>query len=204
MGQKKDIGKLFENRLVDTKNNLSKNLWEKINNSLDTEKRRKKRILFYWITGLGLTVLFGLFLVFSSGLFLNPNTRTPENSTLLTDQPFSPSEKENDQKPNENILKDSLRDIKLNSEKLSEVITNQDDSTVAEINNSKKMKIEKRSSKDKSVDETFTVSKKYYYYNSQDGKQLITTNKKEIDSLVSDRHKPLDSLVTKKADSLGQ
>lgn len=204
MGQKEDIGKLFEDRLVDTKNNPSKNLWEKINNSLDAEKRKKKKILFYWIAGLGLTVLFGLFLGFGNVGFLNPNTQSPEKSTLLTDQPFSSSEKESNQKLNENILKDSLNHIQLNSENLSEVIINQDDSIVTEVGTSSRIKIQKKSTKDKSVDETYTVSKKYYYYNSQDGKQIITTNKKEIDSLVSDRQEPLDSLGIKKTDSLGQ
>ena len=66
------------------------------------------------------------------------------------------------------------------------------------------MKVKNNSSDKTSVDETFTVSKKYYYYNSKDGKQLVTTNKKDIDSIIAEAYKNIDTTTVKREDSFKQ
>ena len=47
MGNKQDIGKLFEKKLGAGGKIPKESLWEKINTTLDEEKRKRRRILFY-------------------------------------------------------------------------------------------------------------------------------------------------------------
>ena len=202
MGNKKDIGKLFETKL-NAGNKIPKDsLWEKINLSLDEEKRKRKRILFYWWLGGGISVLFGLYLLFGGGNFLNPNTQIPLEQDSSEQNSFSNSEKENLETTFNILEEDSLKFKNKGEENLSK-IENTNESGI--VNNSEKTskttsekKIQKGSQKRKSIDETYTVSEKYYYYNSKDGMQIITTNKNEIDSLVSKQYKSLDSTTIKK------
>jgi hypothetical protein len=205
MGQKKDIGKLFATRLSEGKQIPKESLWEKINTSLDEEKRKRKRLLIYWWLGGGISVLVGLFLLFGAGNFLNQNSETPSENNYLEQNSFSNSEKENTETTINISEKDSLQFKDNAEEKLSKIENINESKT---LNNpetlSKKTsekKIQKGSSKGKSIDETYTVSKKYYYYNSKDGKQMVTSNKDEIDSLVSQQYKSLDTTATKKIES---
>ena len=101
--------------------------------------------------------------------------------------------------------KDSLLFRDNDEEKLLRITTSKEDSIiktkiVSEINS--KTESKNPSSKKKNIDETYKVSKKYYYYNSKDGKQLVTENKKTIDSLILEATKTLDSTTTEKTDSL--
>lgn len=201
MGQKKDIGTLFKNKLNDAKITPKNSLWDKINTSLDEEKRKRKRILFYWWLGSGISVLLGLFLLFGTGIFLNQNSQIPLENNPLEQKPLLTSDKEHNDETIK-ILKDSLKFKNNDDEKLSKIDTENKHETLNDTESpSKKVSeknIQKSSSKRKSIDEIYTISEKYYYYNSKDGKQIITNNKNEIDSLISKQYKFLDSTTTKK------
>lgn len=208
MGQKKDIGKLFENKLNDGKRTPNKNLWDKINTSLEEEMRRKKRFFFYWLVGGGISVILGIFLLFSNGSPLKTEPAAKKENGTVVERPNTITDKES----NKTLLKNSTENLLNNKnegeEKLSKIdppIDNlKPNETEISSKNNLKIKTNQNSPNHKSLDETFTVSKKYYYYNSKDGTQLITNNKNEIDSLVSEQYKSLDSLATKKVDSLRQ
>ena len=63
-------------------------------------------------------------------------------------------------------------------------------------------KLNNKISKGGIEDKTFKVSKTYYYYNSANGTQLMTKNKKVIDSLISEQNINPDTLNTSKIDSI--
>ncbi len=196
----KDIGKLFETKLNTGKKIPNESIWKKINASLDEEKRKRKRILFYWWLGGGISFLSGLFLLFGIGNFLNTNSQIPLENNSLEQKPLSTLDKEHNDESIK-ILEDSLRYKNKDGEKLSKIETENDHKTINDTENpstvSEKDR-QKSSSKRKSIDEIYTVSEKYYYYNSKDGKQIVTNNKNEIDSLISKQYKSLDSTNTKK------
>lgn len=206
MGNKQEIGKLFENKLNNGKKKPSTNLWEKVNTTLEAEKRRRKRVLYYWFLGGGLTVLLGLF------LFNNSQNSTPEqkNNNLIVAQPNITSEKESTENSIVISKKDSLYNNNIETEeKLSKIDLstkiseqNENENPVTENINKQRIESEKEKTSSKILNENYTVSKNYYYYNSKDGKQLITTSKREIDSLIIEGHKTIDSLTTKKIDSI--
>ena len=118
----------------------------------------------------------------------------------MEQKPLSTSDKEyNDETIK--ILEDSLKYKNKDGEKLSKIETENDHKTINNTENPSTVseKDRKKSSpKRKSIDEIYTVSEKYYYYNSKDGKQIVTNNKNEIDSLISKQHKSLDSIKIKK------
>ncbi|MDC8000811.1 hypothetical protein POV26_07165 [Aequorivita todarodis] len=223
MGQKKDIGTFFETKLNGGKKTPNQSLWEKINLSLDEETRRRKRTLLYWLVGGGLFVSLGLFLLLSNGNFSQTNLHTDQNNILLNDQSNSNSEEKNNKTAieketsglsSEISKKDSLT-VKNNDETLSKIESTKENLEKDELANSKKTKqstkqissgskAKKDLSNKESIDETFSVTTKYYYYNNEDGKRIITTDKNEIDSLIIRKHQSLDSITTKKIDSLEQ
>src|SRR5690606_14957765 len=174
MGQKKDIGKLFETKLSAGNKIPKESLWEKINSSLDEEKRKRKRILFYWWLGGGISVLFGLYLLFGAGNFLNQNTQIPPENNTSENNSFSNLEKENTETTLNISEEDSLQFKNNDEEKLSKIETTENLSTIIETENTSKTTSKKQNqkgSKGKSIDEIYTISEKYYYYNSKDGKQ---------------------------------
>ena len=207
MGQKQDIGKLFEDKLNSGTKKPSKNLWEKINTSLDVEKRRKKRIVYYWLIAGGIVGLLGVFLIMSKeNLFLKTseqNNISPlkKQSTIYSETTLEEVVKA---KPNLILTNDTLLVLDEDVEMLSKIIVANKESQLLDENtkqsNSQTHKNANPKSRRKTFDESYKVSKKYYYYNSKDGKQLVTTNKEEIDSLISERHKSNDSLSNLKTD----
>lgn len=59
-----------------------------------------------------------------------------------------------------------------------------------------------RKKSDNVFDDSFTVTTKYHYYNSENGKRIETSDKDKVDSILSNPIKVLDTLKTKKKDSL--
>ncbi|KXN98861.1 hypothetical protein LS48_09945 [Aequorivita aquimaris] len=205
MGEKKDIGKLFENKLNKGKKAPKNTLWEKINTSLDEEKHRRKRIFYYWISGGVILTLLGAFLLFGNSDFLKINSTVTKKYNEILENTVSSSEKVGNVKSTETLPIDSLS-AELQDEKLSKIATVEENQPVNSLQKSEgKESIntsEKKVSKSKSLDETFTVSEKFYYYNSRDGRQIVTQDKKEIDSLILKNKNELDSANIKKKDTL--
>lgn len=205
MGEKKDIGKLFENKLNKGKKAPKNTLWEKINTSLDEEKHRRKRIFYYWISGGVIITLLGAFLLFGNSDFLKINSTVTKKHNEILENTVSSSEKVDNVKSTETLPIDSLS-AELQDEKLSKIATVEENQPVNSLQKSEGKKSintsEKKVSKSKSLDETFTVSEKFYYFNSRDGRQIVTQDKKEIDSLILKNKNELDSANIKKKDTL--
>ncbi len=220
MGQKKDIGTLFEKKLNDGKKTPNISVWDKINISLDEEKRRKRRVIFYWLMGGGISVLLGSVILFENVFFQNKESFSQEGNTNVVEDLNTNSTKERGETLFKISKEDSLITRKNDEETFSRIDAQDSEETLSKINTSTKnlkqsevvnspetnseTKMKKTSSNKNPIEETFTVSEKYYYYNSRDGKQLITESKKEIDSLISKQYKSLDTITSKKNDSLEQ
>ncbi len=192
MGNKKDIGKFFENKLGAGKKAPATDLWKKINTSLDKEIRRRKKLFLLWIIGGSLSAL--LVVVFISGSLGSFNSNKPSEQILpAISNSENSSEKETSEKENSEVSKEQSQSADINQNVLSEIHKNTDSISKKTGKNS--------STKNKSVDENFSVTKKYYYYNSSTDTQIITTNKAEIDSLVSENNRSTDTLKVKKSDN---
>ena len=208
MGQKQDIGKLFENKLGEGKKNPTESLWEKINTSLEEERRKRKRTLIYWLMGGGLLVVFGSFLFFGSENFESQNSERPQRLDSLEQKLFTDSVSKEQSTDSTFIISkvDSMNFDKNKEQNFSKIEVFKKDSLVSNTENSSttssKRKIQKSSANQKGLYENYSVSKKYYYYNSRTGTQIETANKSEIDSLVSEQYRTVDSTATKKRDSL--
>lgn len=200
----KDVGKIFENRLNDGKKAPSKSVWGKINTSLEVEKLRKKRILYNWLVGGGLFGVFVLFLVFNNiSLFQSKSPKDQNNIPIMNQSDISsdPASGQTDyDNGNREILENSQEDkpgVKTEMEeksshsvKLNENKKQNDQKESFEVNTELQptasgKKSNNKVSPDQFEDKSFTVSENYYYYNSANGKQLVTKSKEEIDSLIS-------------------
>jgi len=206
MGQKKDIGQFFENKLNDGKSTPNKHLWDKINTSLDEEKRRKKRMFFYWFVGGGASVILGFALLFGIGFFKNTESFAPKEKTPVVEDLDSKSKKDSEEIIFDTSEKDSLGIHKRQEEKLSKINSSTESVKKLETESSSEKNYNKKinsfSTTKKPVDETFSVAEKYYYYNSRNGKQIVTENRKEIDSIVLEAYRKIDSTGFKMKDSL--
>lgn len=212
MGKKKDIGAFIESKLSGGKNVANDKVWNKINQSLDRENYQPKRNHFYWVAGGTVLLSLGIFLLVVNENFYRSNLPVEENDKTITIQSESSSKKTHDQ-PTIGVSKEDSLNFKKGEEILSETKLAEENLVKIETENSlkttgsaKSKDSGNRSKKDKpsneSNDQNFTVSTKYYYYNSEDDKQMVTTDKNKIDSLMSGKQETLDSIETKKNDSL--
>tara|TARA_R110002050_G_scaffold297955_2_gene460235 strand:- start:35 stop:655 length:621 start_codon:yes stop_codon:yes gene_type:complete len=204
MAKKKDIGTLFEKKLKEGEKSPNNNLWEKINTSLDEQDRKRKRGFFYWFAGAGALLLIGL-VIFGNN-FIIPDNAASQEDIAVPKKDESELSIENHETSDLNYQqKDSILLQNSEGEKLLRITASKEDSInrtkiVSEIKSKNEPK--SSSSKNKNIDETYKVSKKYYYYNSKNGKQLVTENKNTIDSLMLEATKNLDSTTTEKPDSV--
>ena len=205
MEEKKDIGTFFKDKLKDGEKSPDKRLWDRISTSLDKEKPVQKSKLQYWLIGLGIPIFLGLALLFIPSEQVEKNPKIPiENNP--TELPFSSIEKPSDTKEERVSAIDSLENIEISTKDPIERTTSLEDSKKKKNQNTKEItpenKIKNSSTESSNADETFTVSKKYYYYNSEDGVEWSTTDKNKIDSLLTNETRILDSTTIRKKDSL--
>ncbi|WP_034261246.1 hypothetical protein [Altibacter lentus] len=202
MENKREIGSFFEDKLREGEKSLESNLWERINNSLDVEKIRRKKILFYWATGVSVIALIGLLLLLIPDFFSEESGKYKENATPTKDQVESTLVQEHTAKEY-NDINATLIENKNDDEGTSSSETQKDSTEKThEISVPSLHRTNNRANlKNESIDETFTVSKKYYYYNSKDGRQIETNEKSVIDSLISKNNTSLDSIVNKGDDN---
>ncbi|WP_347373052.1 hypothetical protein [Aequorivita sp. Q41] len=203
MGQKKDIGTLFKDKLNDGKKAPTESLWKKVNTTLDKEKNRKKRIFFYWFTGVSLFLLLGIAFLYRNGYFKNTISENQLQNNSKIEQSTTPA----NVVTREQLFKISKKDSTIVKSEIKEKIVLAE--TTPQTSKQTKLietdsKTKNNSSKNSIIDETTIVSRKYYYYSSNDGKQLVTDSKEKIDSLLSGKIKNTDTLNVKKIDSLNQ
>lgn len=173
MGEKRDIGSFFKDKLKEGKKSPNKDLWDKINKSLDEKQPVQKNNLGYWLAGLGLPILIGLFILFTPSDDNEENLKFPERNNSV-ELPFSSFENENDDQNQNASTVDSLNNTYVSEGEYLKTTPTLHDSKKMEQNPPEiaaENKIEKPSPKSPSINEAFEVSKKYHYYNSEDGEK---------------------------------
>lgn len=217
----KDVGNIFENKLDKGEKKPSENVWEKINTSLDSEQLRKKRILYNWVVGAGILSVLVLFLVFNYENISQSNSAAPQDNIPIKIHSNNSSESSTKRAGEEKELKEAFKiSLEDTSEEKDNIEKNSSDleksnrnSELSAKENYKKTQSQstKKSSENKpefsgsgtqSENKNFTVSKNYYYYDSKTGKTLVTQSKNKIDSLIAERHIPLDSVNTHEINKL--
>lgn len=221
MGQKKDIGELVEKKLSKGKEKPHESVWERINSSLETERLRKKRVLYSWLVGTGLFSALLLFIALNNEGLLQSNFPKQQNDIPLTNHSSNSSEQSTEKTGEESYTNEVLKTAKEDTS----IITREEEKRTSEFAvtnenlkldekegvSSLKPKIKQYDSKKKvknnrstgdTFDEDYRVTKNYHYYNSKMKQTIVTQDKREIDSLISEQNKSLDSISTSKTDSL--
>lgn len=201
MGQNKEIGEVFASKLKDAKKSPSKELWQRVDNSLVKQGKIKNRI--YWFVS-GSILLIGVFLIFEVNVS-NDNPHYTEENFPLENETILPIEHYQDREEDENETVEPNRitlDNKNSNPKAENVVNKIEDETQKEIEDDLKSKNNK-SLKTESIDNTYEVKKNYYYYNSEDGKNIVTENIEIIDSLVNKKQQETDSLPENNNNLLG-
>lgn len=216
-----DIGKFFEDRLSDGKKKPSNDVWEKIDKSLTAERQKRKKIFYTSLVGGGLVSIFLLFLLFTNEGIIqnispnqeknNPITKrvehSSESSVKYTEDNIEKKISSNISKKEHTSLTPEIEEEFSQPNNLNSVsgLGKGENQSVhnKKIHEAKtKRNLDNKPSMDQFEDESFIVSKNYYYYNSEDGSAIITKNKKEIDSIIADKNKARDTINSLKIKNL--
>lgn len=209
MGQKKDIGEVFETRLKDGKKSPSNELWHRLDKSLDQREQTKKKNLLYWLIGGGSAILIGISLIFSTNILSSDTTTSQKNlhpkkeSVISIDKDHK--EMESDIEADDPIITHRMEDKLIEKTTTSKENTQQqpqeDPKKKSKVKNTEKIKTKPVDAWN--IDNTDEITKNYYYYNSQDGKQLVTDRKEVIDSLMDENRRKPDSIPSDIQDTIG-
>lgn len=205
MGDKKDIGQYFKDKLKGLKKSPKEGLWDKISQSLDEVDRRKKSNKLHWFAIIGGSILIGSLLFF---YFINVEKKDKQDPKThqLTETLISPSEEILNEQVIQITNHDSLENIDNLREEIlkTKLLTEHSLENPLSESSEKFSKINKKTTTTKSaeIDENYKVTKKYHYYNSENNENWITADKNRIDSLVSQETEKSDSTAIKSRESL--
>lgn len=174
MKNNEDIGDFFKEQLNKIKKTPKEELWDKITYTLD-QKRKKKRLLYFWLTASSFALLI---LLFSMNFPLSKASIKNDNSL----------KKSSEKSKNDFIVKKN--NVSLPQKKDSEFIKQtHGDSTKniiinKKINDSIALKIKKEKELNKIKDSNTIITTTYYYTNSNK-KTIKIADKKLIDSILN-------------------
>lgn len=195
MKHKEDIGTLFERKFKAAEKAPTNELWTRIDATLESESKRRRRFLWFFYGSVGLVaILLSLFIFnpFATGNV--SNSTSPVLPVISTEDNRETANKNQNTVVTDTILETNLQNR--SPEKLVPDVKISDVSEESDLNRkpkSKKPQHEKKS--EKITDEFYEVKTTYYYYNSELGKQVKTTNKDLIDSLLQSTTNHLDSTI---------
>lgn len=208
-----DIGDLIKEKLHTVEKPFEKDSWPRIQDSLH-KKRKKRRIVFF--------IKFGLFtllltLLGFSILKQTPSTPSNEHKEIKSQEKVilpNDSTKKSNQLSNKkaNIGIDNDVEIKINrikdsietqimkynegSNDLTKTPQSQKTQTTKQKDSPKKLNVSQESfEKEKNnIPQVSTTKKIYYYYNSKDGQEMSSMDKKVIDSVMRANEYKQDSI----------
>ena len=200
MEEQKDIGQFFKDKLKNGEKSPSTDLWDRINTSLDNEDRLLKNSFPYWTIGFSITLLlilgFLLYSAYSTESYFDSMKR--ENDIKANKPVFAIPSESNDDRIG---IIDSLDKLSENKN-LSEIEIKIDDSIKNSVGRPEENSVVSQknvsSPKISETIESFRVSKKYHYYNSEDGEEWSTSDRNLIDSLLYKNKVIIDSVESKR------
>ena len=195
MKHKEDIGTLFERKFKAAEKAPTNELWTRIDATLESESKKRRRFLwiFYGCVGL-VAILLSLFIFnpFATGNV--SNSTSPVLPGISTEDNRETANKNQNTVATDTILEVNLHNI--SPEKLVPDVKISDVSEESDLKRKPKIKKPQHEKKsEKITDESYEVKTTYYYYNSELGKQVKTTNKDLIDSLLQSTTNHLDSTI---------
>ena len=212
MEQQKDIGKLIEYRLKDTAEAPAGLEWDRVSDSLDKRDRKKRILLFIW-TGVavsGLAIIASLFYGGYTSSEKEPivNNKMIHSSNQIETKKASTAVQLNETEANIEVTNNNIPTPVLDSEQaaqsnpITELKPEQEQIKKKEPSSNEKHVIPVQNGEwatnkaQEDITKTFTVDSitTYRYYNHDTENELITTDKKSIDSLVELTERTTDSI----------
>lgn len=210
MAEKKDIGKYFEEKLKNGTKSPNQTVWHKITRSLDELPEQKNSKRPYWLMVLGIPILLGFYLWSHVSSEEKKNLQTIETNQSeeyltipskigINDEDYLTTTLIDSLEYDKSIKEKEVSDLNLYSGNEEDLITKPSAVIVKKKND---INHKKSPAKTSDIDENFTITKKYHYYNSENEEEWTTTSKTKIDSLLTQPKKGIDSKVLKSSDSL--
>ena len=170
MKKKDDIGLIIKQALEDKKISAPDATWSRITDTLDKKKKRRRRY-FLLLIPVGLVILGSLF--FSNRWAEKNDLKENETQIQYTDEKNQPQNTDSSTtRSNQGITNELQND---------QDIVKQKQQSLDILSDSKQNKKQATSNID-----SFTESNQvYYYYRSSDSSNVVSQNKKLIDSLVN-------------------
>lgn len=225
MKPQEDIGSLIKTKLQSAKKASNEATWERIQHSLEERKRKRRNAFYIKLGSAGLLLIIGALFMFNYSDIITNSTTTSQEEThsKIDDQKIIEAEESKSSSlPSQTIKVSTNTDVNnldasnLQNQEASKgsttsIINDSIKETIFKTEISKEnlhpLNVLKGSSKNaKALDTivnrndvpvTQTTQKVYYYYNSKNGQEMSSTNKKVIDSIVEINQKKRDSLKTK-------
>ncbi|GEQ87020.1 hypothetical protein ULMS_25280 [Patiriisocius marinistellae] len=223
MKTEKEIGIALEKKLQGAHRSPSPDMWEKINGSLDKKDRRRKIAFWLWGAGILIIALTTLYVATSNNDTQNKivtiqeidNNQTKTNAseikntqeittneTLKQENVTPKGSKETDGKTINSTPNKMKQEVNISAKESTLKIS--EDKVKSATQNHKK-------TKERVTDEQYKVTKSYRYYNSKTKEEIVTENKKMMDSVIEknmqlqkslDSIKKLNAKIEKKKDSI--
>ncbi len=193
MGQKKEIGEIFASKLKHGEKSPSTELWNKLNDSLDKQKKMKyKKALYLFLAGAGVLIIIFLLLEIN---VLTDNPHTLKENRPSEDETSLIGDQHVEHKQEEIKIKDSIANGTNHKQSPQTTFPSEKEiknNSLHENDNSKYKKVENIQTN--TLDDGYEVKKNYYYYNSDKGENMITENIEVIDSLLNRTQLSTDSI----------
>lgn len=212
MEQKNDIGKMIEERLQDTVEAPAGLKWDRVSASLDKRDRKRRFLLLIW-TGVAVSGMAIMALLFYNGYTNTEKEILVTNDTLIPTNQAEGTDTVNTIDLNENEKQTGL----IRNDSAIQVFASESSLQNAPLEeaNSEMVQVKKKEPKttqpkeipptnedwvtnktQEDITKTFTLDSvtTYRYYNHNTENELITTNKKTIDSLVELSERTKDSI----------
>ncbi|HLW32265.1 MAG TPA: hypothetical protein VKX40_08375 [Aequorivita sp.] len=181
MGQKTEIGNIFAAKLKDGKKSPSKDAWNRLDTFLEEKQSKKRKTIAYWLIGGGILFLMASYILFGTNIPTSDSPSSQEKSPQKGAVEFV-FDHDRDKKDTSVKTNDSIKNILKNDNQSSQQ-SGLEEITEGRVQNNQQKPT--TMGNPKIIEETFEVTENYYYYNSRDGKKLVTKRKEVIDSLLN-------------------
>lgn len=193
MENNKDIGKMVAETMEQGLKSPKASLWDRLDNSLEKREKKRRRALWFWYTGTGVLILLILGIWGFSNHTLKYTKRAPVTSSeIVTNDIESVDENKESiisqtSEVSETTEIETLKQETHNTNEENTITSIQQGSIKPKETkaNTPQEKISEGQPKTDTMTENgFTVKTNHSYYNSDIDTTVVSTNKKQIDSLV--------------------
>jgi cytoskeletal protein RodZ len=169
MKHKEDIGTLLEKKLQGVQKTADKALWERVSNTLEENKKKRRKSFWFWFVSLGLLGIITLLNATALISIFNKNYKElePKENYEISDFTEYPPTLE---KPEENKDPNSVSEILTEDGSISELQMTLSEAQIntkpsSKTNNTSVQKVKQiKNTKGIFTEDEYTVKTTYYYY----------------------------------------